>query len=295
MAEEEIREEELEETPEEEYEEQEEEVEAEEEDVEAEGYDEETSEEEDPSIPIVYEVEGKTVEKNIPYSQLANMVRDYENLNNTLRKYVEYVEAANPIIQTVQNSEILQSILYYKSQGYSEDQIKYGLAKLWSQSGEQKEYASYEDELKDKLLKEIELRLKPLEQKTQYIETEKQIEAVSQHNNQILRETMNELGISELTPEQLREMGKNLAEMFPNTDFRLLRLNKTIAKALIQLVAGNKTTSKSKSVPASKSIKLPKIIQQKGVKTLPDKDLKGKEGRPMSLEERIKMKKELFR
>lgn len=289
---------EKEELQEEEYEEgseaEDEELEDESGEIEAEEEPDEEGSEEDPEIPIVYEDEGKTIEKNVRYSELANMVKDYESLRQNIEQYNNYIRSVTPIVQTIQNSQLLQSILYYKAQGYSEEQIKEGLIKLWQQNPPQQteEYESYEEELKAKLLKEIENRLKPIEAQTNTILLEKQVSEITQHNNRILSEVMKEEGIEQFSQKQLEKMGSLLAEMFPNTDFRLLRLNKTIAKSLVKLV---QETEPAPAKKVAKGIKLPKIVQAKGIRNIPDKDLRGKEKPVTSLEERIKLKKELFK
>lgn len=284
-----------EEMAEEEVEEFEEEEEYEESDVEesAEG----ETEEEDPEIPIVYEDGGEAIERNIKYSELASIVRDYDKIQKNLQEYNNYVQAVNPIVQTIQNSQILQSILYYKAQGYTEEQIKEGLVKLWQQEksgAEEESYETYEDELKAKIIKEIENRIKPIETRANTLALEKQIQETTQHNNLVLAEVLKEEGISELTQEQLQKMGTVLAEMFPNTDFRLLRLNKTIAKSLVKLVKDESKPAKA-SKALAKGVKLPKIIQTKGARNMPDKNLRGTAKPITSLEERIKLKKELFK
>ncbi|MGC8978642.1 hypothetical protein [Caldisericum sp.] len=285
------REEELEEEEEEEVEEEaeEEEYESEEEEV--------ASDEEDPLIPIVYEKDGESIERELKYSELSEIVKNYDQYNQNLNQYAEYINAVSPIVETIKQSQLLQSILYYKAQGYSEDQIKEGLAKLWSQeiTKEEPEYESYEEEIKAKLFKELENRLKPLESKAQSIILEKEVQQITEHNNQVLRDVLNEMGIETLTTEQLKQVGQHLSEMFPGQDFRLLRLNKTIAKALISLVAEPKIKQKKASEVSKKVAKLPKIISStKGVRTTPEKNLRGKDVLPMSLEDRIKLKKELF-
>jgi small-conductance mechanosensitive channel len=278
------------EEPLEEEEEYEGEEEPEEEEILEEEYDaepEEIGDEEDPDIPIVYDRDGEEVQYKLKYSQLTERLKAYDEAAEQLKKYDEYVQAVYPIIETVRQSNLLQQILYYKAQGFTDEQIKEGLAKLTSQEQPQKEYQSYEEELKDSLLSEIEKRIKPLEAKATQIETEKMLREVSEHNNQLFKEVLAKEGMGELSQEDIKKIGNYLAQIYPNTDLRFLKLTKPAVEALISLVKKEKV--KIKGTPSIS--KLPKKIQSVGKK--PTSGL-SEAKQPKTLEDRIRLKKQLF-
>lgn len=276
--------EEIEET--EEYEEGTEEL-PEEEVEEQEEVNEDFEQEEDPDIPIVYEKNGEEVQYKLKYSELTERLKAYDEAQEQIKKYDEYVQAVYPIIETVKQSNLLQQILYYKAQGFTDEQIREGLTKLAEQNKEEKTYESYEEELKDTLLSEIEKRIKPLEAKATQIETEKMIKEISEHNNQLFREVLAKEGIAELSNEDIKKIGNYLVEIYPNTDLRFLKLTKPAVEALISLVKREKTKTKT----APNISKLPKKIQSVGKK--PTSGL-SEVKQPKTLEDRINLKKQLF-
>jgi len=278
------------EEPLEEEEEYEGEEEPEEEEILEEEYDaepEEIGEEEDPDIPIVYDRNGEEVQYKLKYSQLTERLKAFDEAAEQIRRYDEYVQAVYPIVETVRQSNLLQQILYYKAQGFTDEQIKEGLAKLASQELPQKEYQSYEEELKDTLLSEIEKRIKPIEAKATQIETEKMLREISEHNNQLFKEVLTREGIGELSQDDIKKIGNYLVQIYPNVDLRFLKLTKPAVEALISLVKKEKV--KIKGTPNIS--KLPKKIQSVGKK--PTSGL-SETKQPKTLEDRIKLKKQLF-
>lgn len=260
---------------------------------------EEEEDEDDPLIPITYKNDnGEVLTENIRYSQLSDIYADYQKAHNIINQYYTYYQQTYPIIQNIQQSKILQSVLYYKGQGYTDEQVIQGL--LANQSNAKTDVAedelSLEESIEEKIAKELDKRIKPLETQNQQLLTQQYIETVTTENNKILNEVLKENNISSLTDAELRKMGDLLADMYPNVDLRFLKLTKTAAKALLNMVIQDRAKKAPTMAKITKKIsKLPKVVASKTTTTaVKQKSKTPVVGKPLSREDRIRLKNELW-
>lgn len=279
--------------PDEEYEEEYEEIPEEEEEEYEEEYEEEpvSSEEEGEAIEVEYrDASGKTVSRRLTKEELADLLSQHEQLASADKaELINYVQQAEPIISIVRDSQLMKDILYYRAQGYTDEQIKEGLYKLWSdkkESGEQQTTEAPKEE-RDKLLEEIEKRIKPIEQTLATYQTSQFFQSLLQHNNEVLAQAMSESGVSDFTPEEYKKIAEALKDMYPGVDLRLLRLTPTAARAIVKLVLHDRLNSPRKQKG------LPKIVEGGGVaKPSTGKNVSRTGG--YRIEDRIRLKQELM-
>lgn len=273
-----------------------------EEEYEAESEEEETEvDEEDPEIPIVYyDDEGKRKSFQMKYSQIGELYKDYEKAHEIINQYNTYYSQTLPIINAVKDSQLLQTILYYKGQGYSDAQIQEWLKQVETNTNQSSEPANFEEEIANIVARELDKRIKPLEQQTQTMQTTAYLEEVSKHNNKLLHEALQEAGLKSVEQTDLKRLGEFLADMYPGVDLRFLKLTKSSARALIQLLRHEKMKqSKSTKAPSvvKKIAKLPKLIGGNNAKpsSSTSKGTKLDVDKPLKLEDRIRLKQSLWR
>jgi len=242
--------------------------------------------------------EGKDYVKKMKYGELGRTIWESENRKDVDENMNKYVENTVPLVNTFNESTILQHILHYKGQGYSEDQIKEGLVKLWGEELSSKNnYGSYDDEIRDKAAKELEFRTKPLEAKLAKLEEERQIEQTQRHNNVVLQKALAGSGITRnLTEAETQRLVNNLATMYPGQDLRKKMFDDNLANILISATFKSEPIRKNSQVKAiTKGTRIPRILSGKGGIRATSGTMKGKEKTEnVSMEERIQKKNSFF-
>lgn len=284
--------------------------ETEETDSEEEGVDEEQEESEEasgenPLIPIVYtSQDGKQYQREIAYDDLGRIVYEAEQRRELDEQTNKFMQTAVPLVNEVNDSQILQHILYYRSQGHSEEAIKAGLVKLWGDelAKNKKEYSSYDEEIRDTTLKEVEHRLKPMEKKLVEMEEQRQFQMAKDMNNAVLDKVMrtNNLDPRNVTEAQYKELAFKLQKLNPGKKIHEILLDEVVADMLIKstlVPAGAKGQAKpvSKAKAIIGQLKAPKVLPGNAGIKASSKTVKGRtEDKVTTMEERIMNKQKLF-
>ncbi len=244
-----------------------------------------------------YEAEDgkKTAKLNI--DDLPKIYREYEEQ----KKVIEQLSVVQPLVDTIKSSELLKNIFLYKNQGYSDEQIIEGLISYYKSREAQQihqEAEEYKDDIQLKIEKELAKHVVPLQNEIKNYQYKTLQQETAEHNNTLLQDALTEVGLKpdEITKEDLTELGQMLRDLYPDADLTITKINKRTAKLLANYLAANKVSQEAKTTvrAVSKISKLPRKIAVKSAKARSSRTSSERLGGPLSLEERISLKDELF-
>ncbi len=205
-------------------------------------------------VPILVEENGTIKKITVPYSDLVDKYMKSKEYERLVQQQNTFITSVAPLLKTLEQSNVLQQILYYKSQGYSDDDIIKGLPQIWAQAQKENPSLPNFEEVEDKqqwIMAAINNQLKqiltPYEQELLRVKAELQNEKyqklykeVEAHNNSYLEEELSRYGLSsgDLTSEDIKELRAAFEDVLGETkkaikDIKTLKLTKAQAKHII--------------------------------------------------------------
>lgn len=326
---EEVLEEESSEYDQEEYDEESESENAEEEQEEEDLSDESQEEEGDEEIDQLLE---KMKGKKIPVKYLdpsGREVEDAVDLSEDLPKIMSiarqgvdalnYAQNIDPVVQKFKNSRILQDVYYYLEKGYSEDDIKRGLPKIWQGSEgeapeeEEIEFDNIEDKIEYLVQKRIEQMVDPIKQEMNSAKAKTESAAVERNNVEVLQGALENIGVdaSELTEAERIAIDNSFSMMYPGISPSKYKLSPAQANIIVKdaltrggIEKAKKTLGSNSSANSKKNKAKAAARNAKATRTLPGRSVRKKpssESKPaprmkvVTEAERIKNAQDLMR
>lgn len=214
-----------------------------------EGYEPEVEEDND-LIPIQLS-DDEVVE--VPYAELVEM---YKLAKETPKKLESYKQAVE-ILDLYENDNLFTAINGYRKQGYTDNQILYGLNELAKQQGKApKEPETYEEV--------IDQKIKPLEAKLKSYEEKEYIEKTKAANDAKFYSSMEELGwtAADITQKEMKAIIEVFQDLYPGVDAARVNLSKRQTDAIIREALGKKATKSGEPVRRlnAKGVNAPKVL-----------------------------------
>lgn len=280
-----------EEAPEEEAVAEEEEVEEESTEVETEEpqVEEETEEPQAPADKKVYEItyedeDGEEVTEKLTQEQIAEYISKAKTQDSASLE--EFVTNVRPLIDRVSTSPLLQQVLKWQDDGYSEVQIMQGLANHVAQQTGVKQAPQQEPEddgmdesqraFMNQLLKNVENvinnRLGPVQNKVAQTEKQRQEEAMMAYNEKVFEQALDKYYYKPdlLSEGQRRKLAKAIRDAFPNSDLRAIKLQPTTAEMIVGYALGPRkgaVKAKKEAKQFAQQAAAPTIMPGVGMKT----------------------------
>lgn len=161
----------------------------------------------------------------------------------------------NPAMDTFANDKLMQDIMYYRTLGYTDEQILAGMSNYKGQSQarpqteeEPPPFMSVGEEAawyaRQAVKQELEQMLNPINEKVSKYEQhlqKAQVENIKAQNGRAFVNTLSNYGMdaNELTPEQLSRLDAAMESMYPGVDFSITPINPKMAEGMVRLAFGN--------------------------------------------------------
>lgn len=198
----------------------------------------------------------------------------------------EFVENIKPIVETIKNSEVLQMVLHYKSQGYSDEQIAQHLPGVWNQvhgvspkAAEVEEAEPEFDTIDDrvnwlvekKLSKVLKDKLEPVVNAQQRSQEEQALQKIIRANDAVFERALNsKFGISmaDLSDEDRGAVVDSYFALYPGVPIERNPLSDKQSIIIIKDALGRKYGRKNNNGKAAQLTNkvLPKMVEGKAAK-----------------------------
>jgi hypothetical protein len=230
--------------------------------------------EDDGLVEISYtDADGEEVTERV---KLEDLVEGYKSgkqnsqLQEHIQKQQKYINDVQPFVNTVNDSDLVKQIFYYKNQGYTDTQIKQGLPQIWQQAQKVDETLPDFDDVQDKrsyidkiVNQNLQNKIMPLQEQITRVQNEKaaleeqiKIEKTIVENDKVFDLALSKAGLkeSDLTKEDRDSVAKTIQQLYSDKDLRKERLTLAQAHIIIGDALRNKIkAAKNKPVNEAKS------------------------------------------
>lgn len=154
-----------------------------------------------------------------------------------------------PLAQLVNDSQIIQTVMHYRNQGYSDEQIESAIArKVQQSSGEQAEgedqpeFDSLEEQVAYIVEKKLNEQIAPLKNEFQSTKAQQEEATVLQHNDNVFASALKDFDYdpTRMNNGQTKAMVNVMTKLYPNVDYRTHKFTKDQAEVIIEKSIGRR-------------------------------------------------------
>jgi hypothetical protein len=232
---------------------------------------EQVDEPESENIPLIWDDEdGNQQRVDLTYEELVEMYK-YQN-GPQLQEVSQYIKAVEPIIQHYNDSDLMKTIYRWRTEKYSEMEIKRGLKILFEKElADEKppEFNTVDEKMEYLLNQKVEHVIKPLEQKLRATEEEVIRERIEKNNNGVFDSALAKHGyaLGDLSQQDLLAINQTIQGLYPKADFSMTMFTPLQANVIIKDAIGRKGAKNAN--PAANAIRqgqAPRVTPGKNVR-----------------------------
>jgi len=227
---------------------------------------------------VVEDEDGNEVTKKYSREELLEKLALAEsNPAEELKEYREVVKGVEPLLDTVNNSALLQQVLQWKDQGYSDQQIMQGLTTYVLRDTQQQQQGGEDipEETKQWLAyieKIVEDKLAPVKNKLQESESNARTRSTISQNELVFEQALKKYYYTPelLSTGQKKKLTQAIKGAYPNMDIKKINLTKESAEMIVNYALGPRkgaVKEKSKVKQFAKQAQAPTIMPGLGIKT----------------------------
>lgn len=194
--------------------------------------------------------DGQDVREEYTPQQIADLVMKAKRGNPEID---DFLRQSTTILDAFQQSELIREVAAYRAMGYSDEQIKQGMAQIMGQAKEAapepKQFDNVEEELEYKLNQKMAAVITPLAQKLEKQELEIKAERIANKNNNLIEKALGKRGLSsdDLTQEDTANLVSSFYALWPHANMAFSELSPKQAAILVNDAMRNRGKNRAGS------------------------------------------------
>lgn len=199
---------------------------------------------------------GDEVDREFSEDDLKKLVEKSQDFEE-IEQRAALADKLMPLVQLMDNSELMQNTLYYKQQGYTDEQIAEAIFKHYGveeqdTTEQTKEYDNIQDEIRDIVSQVMKERLGPVEKELNMTKEQQTLQATQSHNDMVFADALrsHDYDPSLMNKGQQKKIVKTINELYPNEDYSKYQFSKAQANHIINTALGRRKGAKKASSQA---------------------------------------------